>query len=73
MKKFINSHPHFVVLFIIFFGANVLKSLYDLSVKKALISDVAIGLGAGFLATVLVSYVGLKMMGLWRVKDDEDD
>ena len=73
MKKFIDAHPYFVALFAMLFGGTVLRSLYELFFKNATILDVAIRLSAGLLATVLVSYIGLKMLGLWRVEKKSED
>lgn len=70
MKKLIIAHQNFVVLFAIFFGGDVIYSLYQFFVDGVPVYRVAVGLGAGFIATAVVLYIALKMMGLWKVEDD---
>ena len=70
MKQFFHEYRYFVVLFSILFGADVLYALYQLLIEDTPMVKVVIGVVAGLIATVVVLYIALKMLGLWRVEGD---
>ncbi len=71
IREFTKNHPYFVVLFIILFGADVLNFLYLLIIEGASLTNALFDLAVGFVAVVIVLYVGLKLMGDWRVEDKD--
>lgn len=70
MKQLFHEYRYFVVFFSILFGADVLYALYQLLFEETPVSKIVIGVVAGFIATIVVLYIALKMMGLWRVQSD---
>lgn len=70
MKQLFHEYRYFVVFFSILFGADVLYALYQLLFEQTPVSKIVIGVVAGFIATVVVLYIALKMLGLWRVQSD---